>query len=115
MIWLNVTAIGLISAYLFSWWAIPVVALVVCWVSGKSWGSVIWQSIVAGMVITAALLAINIFPYGFERYDPLAQVVMLPSGWLMALITVLIGGILAGLGGAAGYSLRTITKKKRRR
>lgn len=113
MIWINVTALGLLSAYLFSWWAMPIVALVVCLVSGKSWGSVVWQSALAGLVLTAALLAITVTPYGFGRYDAVAQVVMLPSGFMMALITVLIGGILAGLGGAAGYSLRTIKKTRR--
>ena len=114
MIWFLITTIGLASAYLFSWWAIPVVAFVVCLVRGKTWGDVIWQSTIAGIIITSLLLAITALSYGFDRFDPLAQVIMLPSGLVMALITVLIGGILAGLGGAASYSLRTISKKRSR-
>jgi hypothetical protein len=114
MILFLITLMGLAAAYLFSWWAIPFVAFLVCAARGKKWGDVIWQSTIAGAFITAILLAITAISYGFDRFDPLAQVIMLPSGLVMALITVLIGGILAGLGGAAGYSLRTISKKRRR-
>jgi len=114
MIWFLITLMGLAAAYIFSWWTIPIVAFLVCLSRGKKWGDVIWQSAFAGAIITTTLLAITALSYGFDRFDPLAQVIMLPSGWVMALITVLIGGILAGLGGAAGYSLRTISKKRRR-
>ena len=113
MIWLLITTIGLALAYLFSWWAIPVVALLVCLVKGSGWLKVIIESSLSGLVVTAVLVAVTAMPYGFGRYDAVAQVVMLPSGLIMALITVLIGGILAGLGGAAGYSLRTIKKTRR--
>ena len=114
MIWLLISTIGLATAYLFSWWAIPIVAFVVCLMQGKKWGTVVWQSTIAGVIITTILLAITALSYGFDRFDPLAQVIMLPTGLVMALITVLIGGILAGLGGASGYSFRTISKKRRR-
>jgi hypothetical protein len=115
MIWLLITVIGILSAYIHSWWMISVVAFMLTTSMGNSWGNVILQSSLAGVAASAVLTAIAAIRHGMNIYDPLAQVIMLPSGWVMALITVMIGGILAGLGGAAGYSLRTIFKKKRRR
>lgn len=113
MIWLLITTIGAALAYIFSWWAIPMVAMIVCLTRGRGWGNIIMESTLAGLAATAILLAITALPFGIDRYDPIAQIVMLPSGLVMALITVLIGGILAGLGGAAGYSLRTINMTRR--
>lgn len=113
MIWLLITAIGLAMSYLFTWWSIPAVALLVCLVQGKGWARVVLESVIAGMIVTAILLALTALPFGFGRYDSIAQIVMLPSGFVMALITLLIGGILAGLGGAAGYSMRTIKNTRR--
>ncbi len=113
MIWLLITLIGLLSAYLFTWWTIPLIAVVLCYAMGKSWGAVIMQAFLAGMVVNVGLIALATYRHGVEIFDPLAQVVMLPSGWTLALITILIGGILAGLGGAAGYSLRTLSQKRR--
>ena len=113
MIWLLITLIGFLSAYLFTWWTIPFIAIIFCYAMGKSWGAVLLEAFLAGMVVNVGLIAMATYRYGMEIFDPLAQVMMLPSGWTLALITILIGGILAVLGGAAGYSLRIISQKRR--
>jgi hypothetical protein len=112
MIWLLITLVGFLSAYLFAWWMIPFVAVFFCLTMGKTWTGALLQALLAGMAINAGLIVIATYHHGFVVFDPLAQIIMLPSGWVLALITVLIGGILAGLGGAVGYSLRTISKKR---
>lgn len=113
MIWLLITLIGFLSAYLFAWYTIPLIAIIVCYAMGTSWFGAILQSFFAGIGVNVALIALTTYSVGLVMYDPLAQVMMLPSGWVMALITAVIGGILSGLGGAAGYALRTISMKRR--
>ena len=109
MIWLLITFAGFLAAYLFSWWTIPIVAMVFCYFLGNSWGAGILQAFLAGVAVNAGLMALSIYRYGIDIFDPLAHVLMLPTGWTMAIASVVLGGLLAAIGGAAGYSLRTLS------
>ncbi len=94
---LSALALTIIAGYLFPWW---VVALVGLWIqlllplrAGKAFGCTFLAAFL-GWAVVALYYDINNHHILSGR---MATLFGLPSGWLMPLVTGLIGGLVAGL------------------
>ncbi|QRR02667.1 hypothetical protein [Dyadobacter sandarakinus] len=93
------------------WWVIAVVPFVVQLALPRVGGNAFWGSFLAIGLVWGA--------YGFYLHyvsngamsDRIARTFFLPNGWLMLVVTVLLGGLVAGFAGLSGYLVRRIFEK----
>ena len=111
---MNFLIIAILSALLqifAPWWVIAIVPFVILlWRASRSSGA-FWAGF--GGIAVPWLL------YGYYQHfisdgalsDRVAKIFMLPNGILLLLVTALVGGLVGGFSGLAGYSVRQIFRK----
>ncbi len=93
------------------WWTIAVVPAIVHIWRPTSYGSAFIQSCLAvGLLWFGYALYIQINSQG-AMSDRMAQVFSLPNGYVLLGISTIVGALVAGTSGMAGYSIRTLFKK----
>lgn len=111
MLFILVLVLGLLSHYLLSWWAFPLVSFFIALFLGKNWIDSTLNSFAAGVVVWGGFTFWSYSSYEATFFDNFANLLTLPSGLVLIMVTALLGGILSGLAGAAGYSVRLLQKK----
>lgn len=111
---MNFLIIAILAAILqvfTPWWVIAIVPfLILFWRPARAMGA-FWTGF-GGIGITWLI-------YGYYQHfisdgaisDRVAQLFMLPNGITLLLVTSLIGGLVGGLSGVAGYWVRQIFRK----
>jgi hypothetical protein len=107
---LFIMALAFLAGLWLPWWIIAVVAALVCFIVDvrRSFGT----SFLAGLLLWGGMA----FFYSQRNEgilsEQIADLFMGLSGLLQVLLTGLIGGLAAGLGGYAGRSLRELLTKE---
>jgi len=111
MLFVLLIVLGFISQYLLSWWAFPVASFVIALFLGKNWIDSTLHSFAAGAMVWGGFSFWAYSSYDAGFFDNFANLLTLPSGLVLILVTAVLGGLLSGLAGAAGFSLRAFQKK----
>lgn len=97
-----------VGQYFLAWWALPLVAFLVVVTLASSWKQALWHTLAAGLILWGGISFWLYISHEGAYFQQVAGLIGLPSGWLLAVVTTILGGILALVSGAAGYSLRTL-------
>lgn len=97
-----------VGQYFLAWWALPLVAFLVVVTLASSWKQALWHTLAAGLILWGGISFWLYISHEGAYFQQVAGLIGLPSGWLLAVVTTILGGILALVAGAAGYSLRTL-------
>ncbi len=101
-------ALGWAFHQLLPWWAIAVAGFTVGVMNDKTGWTIFAISFLGGAILWGGKsLWMNQLNDGILA-DKMAQLFGVGSGWMMVLITFLVGGLFAGLGGISGWSLRRV-------
>ncbi len=111
MLFILLIVLGFISQYLLSWWAFPLVSFFLALFLGKGWIDSTLHSFAAGVLVWGGLTFWSYSSYDTTFFDNFANLLTLPSGLVLIMVTALLGGLLSGLAGAAGCSIRALQKK----
>lgn len=111
MLFILLIIVGSMSHYLLSWWAFPVASFIVALFLGKGWIDSTLHSFAAGVLVWGGFTYWAYSSYDPSFFDKFSNLLTLPSGLVLVIVTALLGGFLTGLAGAAGFSVRSLQKK----
>ncbi len=103
-----ITVISFVLQLFLPWWIIAVVVWMLTFLLGDKW----WKAFLAGFIgIALGWLAMSLFMH--FRNDGLltakvATLLTLPSGAILIIVTALLGGLVGGFSGLAGYCSRRV-------
>jgi len=96
------------------WGWIMIVPFIIAAFGFKKVGKGFLFSFIAGFIVWGLMTLYLFLTKGEFIGARMAKVLYLNNVWLLVLVTALFGGLLAGLGGGAGTSLRTLFIKPKR-
>lgn len=106
MLFLIIFILSLASGYLFTWWAVAIIAFVAAYFNGKKSAQTFWSGFLA---VAAAWLVLALFksvPNDHILVSRVAKMVGLPHWILVLLITLIIGGIAGGMAALSGVLVK---------
>lgn len=109
MLFLLIIILAAVAQWFLPWWVLPVVAVVVAFWAARGYRHAATHAFLAGFLLWGGFSA-YLYMGGSSFADQVADILFLPNGWLLVLITGLLGGILATLGGVLGYAAHDIFK-----
>ena len=109
---LTVIILTLMMGYFFEWWTVAIAAFIGGAIFGKSSG----ETFVKGMIAVIIVWLLMVCYYHFSTQGILSNKIaqILPMGGnagILILVTVLIGGLVGGLGAMSGFLVRNLFKK----
>lgn len=110
MMWILLLVIGALVHYTIGWWSMPIVALIVCAFMGHEAKTTVIHPFLAGFTLWGGIALWQFINHKGTFFDQVAQLLFLPKGWMLLIITALLGGLLACLGGFTGYCIRKALK-----
>jgi hypothetical protein len=111
MMWIIILVLGALVQYTIAWWCMPLVALFVSALMGQEAKPSIIHPFLAGFTLWGSVALWRYMSYEGPFFDQVGQLMSLPKGWILLIITALLGGLLACLGGYTGYCIRKAIKK----
>ena len=111
MMWIIILVLGALVHYTIAWWSMPMIALLVSAIMGKDVKPSLLHPFLAGFTLWGGVALWRFLQYEGTFFDQVAQLLFLPKGWVLLLVTALLGGLLACLGGYTGYCIRKALKK----
>jgi len=111
MMWIIILVLGALVQYTIAWWSMPLVALMVTTAMGQDAKPSIIQPFLAGFTLWGSVSLWRYWSYEGPFFDQVSQLLFLPNSWVLLIITALLGGLLACLGGYTGYCIRKALKK----
>ena len=109
---LTVIILTLMMGYFFEWWTVAIAAFIGGAIFGKSSG----ETFVKGMIAVIIVWLLMVCYYHFSTQGILSNKIaqILPMGGnvgILIIVTVLIGGLVGGLGAMSGFFVRNLFRK----
>jgi hypothetical protein len=100
----------IIAAFLLQmvlpWWMIIVVSFAVCGLIGKTGRISFWSPFFAVLALWTGMALYKSIPNNHVLASRIAAMLGVQLWWLVLLVSVLLGGLVAGLSGYCGYHFR---------
>ena len=109
---LTVVVLAFILGYFFDWWTVAIAAFI----SGFFFGTLNGETFAKGMVAVSMLWLLMVLYHHFSTKGILSNKIaqILPVGGnvgILIIVTVLIGGLVGGLGAMSGFLVRNLFRK----
>ncbi|HEV7351284.1 hypothetical protein [Telluribacter sp.] len=98
--------------FFLPWWVIALVPFLVCmWLSKNGWRAFFFSLVAVGVLWLGYAWYLHNQTAGVMS-DRISRIFFLPNGLAMAGVAALIGGLVAGFAGLAGFQLKNMFRKK---
>lgn len=106
MVFLVILIASLLLQMVLPWWVVIVIAFATCGLIGKTGKIAFWQPFFAILVLWSVMALLKSFPNNHVLATRVAEMIGVKLWPLILLITVVLGGLVAGISGYCGYHFR---------
>lgn len=112
MLFLIIFIITLASGFIFTWWAIAIIAFVAAFYAGKTSVQAFWSGFFAIAASWLILILFKTVPNNHILADRVAKMLQLSNWILVMVITQLIGGVVGGMASLSGLLVKRVFEKE---
>ncbi|KQC02384.1 hypothetical protein [Pedobacter sp. Hv1] len=106
MVFLVVIIASLLLQMVLPWWAVIVISFATCGLIGKTGRIAFWQPFLAILLLWLGMALFKSLPNHNVLATRVAEMIGVKLWPIILLITVLLGGLVAGISGYCGYHFR---------
>lgn len=106
MVFIIILIASFLLQLILPWWVIVVISFVACGLVGKTGKISFWSPFLAILVLWTGVALFKSIPNHHVLATRVAEMLGAKFWWLVLAITVLTGGIIAGVSGYCGYQFR---------
>ena len=106
-----IAVLDLILQRFFGFWAAGLVAFLICLLFAPSGSKAFLAGFGAIVLVWLGMTLASHLASGGILTQRMANVFSLPNSWLLVLVTVVMGGLIGGISGLAGYHTANLFKK----
>ncbi len=111
MLFLIIFIITLASGFIFTWWAIAIIAFVAAFYAGKTSGQAFWSGFFAIAAAWLILILFKAIPNDHILADRVSKMLQLPNWIFVVIITLFIGAIVGGMASLSGLMVKRLFDK----
>lgn len=112
---LLMVVLSIIACMFLPWWVVAPICFLVGMTFMDKGGQAFGLGFLAIFLVWGITASISSFSNDFIILQRMGQIFKLPSGYLLLLITAVLGGLIGALSALSGYFLQTINDKPKRR
>jgi hypothetical protein len=106
IVFLVVLLASLLLQLFLPWWIMVIISFVACAILGKTSRQSIWAPFFAILILWTAVALFKTLRNDHILLDRIAEMLALTSGWLVMLVTVILGSFVAAIAGFCGYHFK---------
>jgi sensor histidine kinase YesM len=112
MLFLIILILAVLIQFINLWWIIVPLAFIAALFWGKSGGQSFWSGFAANALVWALWAIIKIVPANNILLSKVSAMLFLPHWSLLLVLTLLIGGLISGVGALAGYYTKQLMPQR---
>lgn len=106
MVFLVIFIASVLLQMVLPWWVVIVISFATCGLIGKTGRIAFWQPFLSIVLLWLIIALLKSFPNHHVLATRVAEMIEVKLWPLILLITVLLGGLVAGISGYCGYHFR---------